>query len=1731
MVKFGKENIKKGDKNIDDVGERYVFLTSRLHRFCQTLSCSNVNITSTSTGCINATTEAEGVIMVSESSMVDMLKLMLINDKSKSRKDLYTYFDISVAVAKDKGDKLPATIEASYGKFLLPYWETFQETIKGKETNVVVVTYQYSPYIFANNTDSINTGIIKMAIVDKKGENVTLPDPEDPVGLRAEAKDALNTNIKWIEMEPSKTTNGAFNAIIAFNYSIVGFTIDIELKSTKICVTLGKFGKEVFPTEDDFDIRVETKGFSKIIMKRPDDLILTFDDQTLQIAHTYKEEGEALVKPILMMVKCEDGSLTRRRRSANPAASTLAPAGLVDPHRYRIVEVDLRRFDPGTALWAVSEDIKLSSGTGTNIAYESNFFGTFSANIMFVAPDTIDFSAIFLNFEERLRETPHALACICGIWIIVVLIAIPLRRLDKGDAVLWSYLPLEDNMPGAQHTYFLAVSTAMRSSKYLSSTVYLKVVGDKGETGIRKLTDGIRKNFGRGTTSHFLMKTTTQLGHLKNLVVWHDNEGPSPAWLLSKIVIGDIKNKRRYAFACGKWLSLVADDGRSWKKMDALNEQLMDSQMLLNETSKRNMFDEHLWFSLSKRPNYSRFTRVQRLWSITALLFLSMVASAIFYNTPNEGGRVITLGPLKFSYKQFYVGFVSAAIAVIPSMVIVNIFKHRRLKGEHIITEEPPKKKSCCCGCCVRCCSGPLSLPWWTIFIGYSLILGCLGSGGYFTFMYSLDWGKDLTVEWLLAFFLGTVQSVFVLEPFKAVALAVILACCCSRNAQQTLADLPFPSAKNMEEADDLENLERCYVGVDPTVICPADTADDSSVETKRLKRRLQLDKKLYTLFKNWIVQFLYVLLVATICSQNVVEDAYYQNTHLKSSLSWKMLNTTNDIWDWIENKFIIKTFPKLYLNNEVRFSYILRFIDDTQHFRLGLARIRQVRVTQKSEPFVLPWFDTQSCFIPGVMKSSVTRCPISYDADTEAKEDYCKGWVPNNVTCFDENEEIDYAFLYKDATETEALPYQGVFGTYGGGGYVLDIGPKRSSAALYMQTLRNNSWIDLYTRAIFVELMLYNPDSKLFSHVKVIFELSSFGKLSMAFKITTANLYPFQQPFDYIVLALQVLFILIIFVKFVLIIVRIVRSRCGFFITIDGWIRVLEVGFGICAIVFFFVRVDETITAIEKIFKNLGSFVSFETVNVTDEWYKACISAVCFIATLDLLEPLSFNYYMHLMRTTIIISKHKLAGFLFIVCILILAFSMLIHLMYGNVEEEYYSIGASMLSLFRVTIGMVSFRQDVHVEDVGIICIFALFTIMITLITMNLFISTLNLAFSDATDLVNKAGEYKFNKRLNNHFWNKFESIAQMLRLTKVHPASGNSWQQEEEGETKQGSMDKKINDLQKKMVGLVKEDFYTQAQFVKGCLIWTTKIIKSRELRCLSRLLESESHYMYMDINNKFVLTLMFAEALDEEEIPARHIRKNEMNRKVGPPSDTYLQLISDLFILDVKESLSEKGPVDVKIVDREIIDKSKASYGEVYLIASFDDGISWQRYLSLQSNEESPCIGVKFNTCPTHAIAAKCDPWMAPFESVRATIENHVISRLGGSISLHQDKRVTITIEPNSVVEETPCKMSFMFEDKKPAPVIYIRANDNIKHPVKMTLPQTEYLRPLEGKKGQPRDFFLMTKDGIGAWQTGSTPVRKNILGHFSFKVDNLRSEMLKIVTVTPEEETVSDGIGCK
>ena len=83
-------------------------------------------------------------------------------------------------------------------------------------------------------------------------------------------------------------------------------------------------------------------------------------------------------------------------------------------------------------------------------------------------------------------------------------------------------------------------------------------------------------------------------------------------------------------------------------------ENMTEFQHLFSQKTRKNLSDEHIWFSVVARPPQSRFTRLERASCCLVLLFTSMLANALFYErTPDGSGQnALVLGPFALTSEQ-----------------------------------------------------------------------------------------------------------------------------------------------------------------------------------------------------------------------------------------------------------------------------------------------------------------------------------------------------------------------------------------------------------------------------------------------------------------------------------------------------------------------------------------------------------------------------------------------------------------------------------------------------------------------------------------------------------------------------------------------------------------------------------------------------------------------------------------------------------------------------------------------------------------------------------------------------------------------------------------------------------------------------------------------------------------------------------------------------------------------
>ncbi|CAH1785581.1 unnamed protein product, partial [Owenia fusiformis] len=78
----------------------------------------------------------------------------------------------------------------------------------------------------------------------------------------------------------------------------------------------------------------------------------------------------------------------------------------------------------------------------------------------------------------------------------------------------------------------------------------------------------------------------------------------------------------------------------------------------------------------------------------------------------------------------------------------------------------------------------PVGLPWWFLFINWTLsILICL-SASYFVILYGLKYSYQASMEWLTSILTSMLTSILIMQPLKVVALAILSASICKKKHQ-----------------------------------------------------------------------------------------------------------------------------------------------------------------------------------------------------------------------------------------------------------------------------------------------------------------------------------------------------------------------------------------------------------------------------------------------------------------------------------------------------------------------------------------------------------------------------------------------------------------------------------------------------------------------------------------------------------------------------------------------------------------------------------------------------------------------------------------------------------------------------------------------------------------------------------------------------------------------------------
>ncbi|CAL1538860.1 unnamed protein product, partial [Lymnaea stagnalis] len=1014
-----------------------------------------------------------------------------------------------------------------------------------------------------------------------------------------------------------------------------------------------------------------------------------------------------------------------------------------------------------------------------------------------VVPNTIDWSYVFANADFLSNPTIYITVMVTALLYLIGAVWARLR--DKKMSQQLGIAPLADNDPSDRYFYEVLVCTGMRRNAGTDSQVCFVLSGEDDESDVRAFTDSKRKIFRRGQVDGFLMAVPRPLGYLNFMRIWHDNSGRGKfaSWYLNYIVVRDVQTDVKQVFIANKWLAVEEDDGQVDRVIPvATQEQLGDFSYQFGERSRKNLIDGHLWFSVVARPPQSRFTCLQRVSCCLCLLYVSMLANAMFYRTAStdeSSSKTFSFGPFSVSPEQIFIGVISNLIVFPVNFLLIYLFRkarphHKRpsridlaikevceqskqasindIKPEvssifsvsktptfpkdpyrpgtadsrpgtamsststEQLTERKKKVKSGSGGDC-QIHDITFELPWYFTIIAWVLLWVITLGSVVMVIFYGISFKDETCRKWITSLLVSFFTSVFITQPIKVFLFAVVLS---------IIFKNPKDEEEDEEDDEELPNIDpesellhnEVMGAAKPKKIGykPPDPQVLEKIRATRLK-----EIQMWAIIREVVIYafFLWILMLISY-RQLGAGNFLYKDTmkrvfidSVQTDADFETLRNTDDFWVWATSGLVNGIRAGAYYNDYPPLK-LRAYINDKVSRILGYATMRQLRIKPAQ------------CEVPDQVEGLVSECNVKYEMFNQEEKSFKVGWLPMgpNDTIHDTRPE----YTYTTADALDGYPYWGTLSWYSGGGYVVPLVGSKEELIGNLTQLKQERWVDRYTRAVFVEFTTYNPQVNLFAISTILAEFHPSGGVVTSYRFEPAMLLPYMTSAMLFQLVCEVVYIL--FTAFFIIreLRELIKTRLSYFMHFWNLVEIGIIAMSLSAIVIFFYRLYKT-NDLTKAFKesNGNGYVKFQYVGYWNEMFSYMIGFLVFLATLKFLKLLRFNKKISMLSATLEHSAKALLHFGIIFLIVFMAFAQLFYLTFMHIDIEYATFISSVVSSVLMMMGKFDMYAMVMAEPILSQVFVLLYVLTVSFIIVNIFVSILNETFAVVREDISKQG------------------------------------------------------------------------------------------------------------------------------------------------------------------------------------------------------------------------------------------------------------------------------------------------------------------------------------------------------------------------------------------------------
>ena len=334
---------------------------------------------------------------------------------------------------------------------------------------------------------------------------------------------------------------------------------------------------------------------------------------------------------------------------------------------------------------------------------------------------------------------------------------------------------------------------------------------------------------------------------------------------------------------------------------------------------------------------------------------------------------------------------------------------------------------------------------------------------------------------------------------------------------------------------------------------------------------------------------------------------------------------------------------------------------------------------------------------------------------------------LPNGkvLSCFER-------WRHQSMVDLRGFPYWGTLAMYSGSGYVANLGYGPTSAYTVVADLHSNGWIDIQTRAVFVEFTVYNANTNLFGVLSYFLE---FGPSSSA---VTRSQYQAARFYLHLNGAQTLSHVLVIFFMLYFLYREgklVYKERLAYFKGFWNWVEVILIISEFLLIVLFLARLYEVDRNILQLRENPNDYVGFQYAADADELMTYVIGILVFFYTLRFLRLLRFNKNFLVIGKTLSRVSSPILSFCLPFISGFFAFALLAFRMFGTELEDYSSFVRTMVTQLSMALGDFDFEAIFMVNPTVATLYFFSFIGLNVMVLMNMFIAIINDSYAEIQD------------------------------------------------------------------------------------------------------------------------------------------------------------------------------------------------------------------------------------------------------------------------------------------------------------------------------------------------------------------------------------------------------------